>query len=144
MTRSDWTLLAIASVGDDTIDPVELQKSLFVLGEEEEEVVGSDFHNFLPYVYGPFTATVFLDASDLVKKELVTLDAAGGIPRYRASPKGLEETRRLCEEEPRAAQYLSCVVEWAERLTFSELVSAVNLKYPDEHRDSIFGKLADG
>ena len=60
MTRQDWLLLVLAADGK-TFSPLQLQKSLFLVGYDLAKLVGSDFYTFRPFDYGPFDATVYRD-----------------------------------------------------------------------------------
>src|SRR2546422_2763730 len=75
MTKRDWLLVAISAADRDGLDPVQLQKSLFLLGEKGRPFVGRDFYQFVPHNYGPFSAEIYADA-DL-------LEASGYIVRQR-------------------------------------------------------------
>ena len=65
VTRSDWTLLAICAGGFRGLSPVQLQKTLFLLGKQLPEAVTADFYDFQAYHYGPFDRTVYVDAERL-------------------------------------------------------------------------------
>jgi hypothetical protein len=62
MKRNDWLLLAVAAAKDDGLDPVQLQKSLFLLSEKRRDV-GTKFHEFEPHNYGPFSKEIYTDGS---------------------------------------------------------------------------------
>ena len=50
LDRKDWALLAIANAGHGvSLSPVQLQKSLFLLGRELGSKVGANFYDFQPY-----------------------------------------------------------------------------------------------
>ncbi|MGC9971907.1 MAG: hypothetical protein ABSE56_15100 [Bryobacteraceae bacterium] len=140
MRRSDWTLCAIGLAGDRGLSPVQLQKTLFLLGEERAEEVGPDFYQFIPYNYGPFDASVYHDASSLADEGFVSISCSvRGFNIYSITPKGArhaEETQRFAH--PRAIEYLKRVVDWAQGLSFSQLVRAIYAKYPEYRENSVF------
>ncbi len=102
MKRRDWNLLAIASA-EQPMTPVQLQKSLFLIGEQLKDEVGDDYYEFRPYHYGPFDRAVYEDASDLVRAGLVkpvaTAKGQGRWNEYVPTASGLES-----EDSPNLAK----------------------------------------
>ena len=73
MTRQDWLLLVLAAAGGKPLSPLQLQKSLFLVGYDLAKLVGADFYTFRPFDYGPFDATVYQDAEEQAAQGLVTI-----------------------------------------------------------------------
>lgn len=138
MDRKDWTLLAIAAAEGEALDPAQLQKSLFVLGMERPEDVGSDYHRFSPYHYGPFASSVYHDADELEEEGFVSITRSGSVRKYRATDAGLQFAKALASEAPEGADYLNRVVQWARQLRFQALVRAIYAKYPEQRANSVF------
>lgn len=141
LNRKHWTLLALASAEGRPLSPVQLQKSLFLLGREMAGDVGPDYYQFEPYNYGPFDLEVYRDAERLAREGLVAIDTNSYLRynEYRATPRGLEVAVELIAQAPtRAADYLRRVVEWARGLGFAELVSAIYSQYPEMRVNSVF------
>jgi uncharacterized protein YwgA len=140
MDRKSWTLLAISFADEAGLTPVQLQKSLFLLGQELREQVGNDFYEFSAYNYGPFSKLVYQDAEALACEGLVCVERpAGSYATYRITPKGAARARQLTSDESTpAVEYLRIVVEWAQSLSFSELVRAIYGKYPEYRANSVF------
>ncbi len=140
MDRKNWTLLAISFAGETGLSPVQLQKCLFLLGQEQKDYVGEGFYEFSPYNYGPFSKLVYQEAEELASEGLILIERpVGSFATYRITLDGAERARQLTNEEPSsAAVYLKTVVEWARPLSFSELVRAVYSKYPDYRANSVF------
>lgn len=138
MDRKDWTLLAIAAAAGESLNPAQLQKSLFVLRRECSDDVGCDFHEFSPYHYGPFAASVYHDAEELADQSLVEINTTGSVPEYRATSGGLEAAQQLYEQAPDAVRYLKRVVKWARGRSFQALVRAIYDKYPEQRENSVF------
>ena len=140
--RQDWTLLAVAAADGDWLTPVQLQKVLFLLGDRQAAIVGSDFYRFRPYNYGPFSADVYKDAEALAAVGLLEIEVEA--PRrawalYRATPEGLRQARNVAAAvSPASVEYLRRLVEWARSLSFHQLVSAVYSAYPHQRARSIF------
>lgn len=142
VTRKDWALLAIAAAGGRPLTPVQLQKILFILGEEKADRVGRGYYKFRPYNYGPFSADVYQDADILDSMGLVDVDqgtASRSWSTYRATPEGISKADELRARAPSdAVKYLDALVAWAMKLSFQQLVSAVYERYPAQRANSIF------
>jgi hypothetical protein len=136
-----WVLLALLAARHHALTPVQLQKSLFLLGKRRPKEVGKGFYSFRPYDYGPFDVAVYTDADRLVGEGLVAVNASEGrsLRRYYLTPKGKTEAERLTATVPAAAmQYLQQVVPWSQKLSFNELVRAIYEAYPDMRANSVF------
>lgn len=141
MKRKEWTLLAIASAQGESLSPVQLQKTLFLLGRVYPSEVGPDFHRFQPYNYGPFSPTVYHDASQLESDGLVCILRHSGRSwvEYAATPKGLAQGEELEKMAPEpVASYLKAVVGWARSLSFPQLVRAIYKMDPAQRANSVF------
>ena len=141
MQRLDWTLLAIAEARGEPLTPVQLQKSLFLLGRERKKSVGRGFYKFSAYNYGPFCKVVYEDAEALAEDGLVRIDLVGGHgwSEYSATTPGLARAKKLRKEAPNdAVLYLRRVVAWARNLTFDQLVKAIYDRYPEQQENSVF------
>ena len=139
MNRADWTLLALSAAEGEPLTPVQLQKSLYVLGRECADDVGSDFYDFQPYNYGPFDATVYSDAESLEERGLAVRMRSPyrSWVEYAATPQGLKRAKDL-PVDPHVRRYLRSLVEWSRRLTFNQLVRAIYQRYPETRARSIF------
>jgi uncharacterized protein len=141
ISAKDWTLLAIALARGERMTPVQLQKSLFLLGRELPKEVGSEFYNFVPYDYGPFSSQVYDDAEDLALQGLVSLVRHPGADwrDFVATDMG---TRRASEVQkrasPKALKYLASVVKWTMSLDFPDLVRKIYARYPEYKANSVF------
>lgn len=142
VTRSDWTLLAIAAAEGRPLTPVQLQKVLFILGKKKAGRVGAGFYTFRPYNYGPFSPDIYHDADILDSMGLVDVDhgsPARSWSTYKATDKGIAKAQQLRANAPAdAVKYLDALVSWARNLNFQQLVSAVYERYPEQRVNSIF------
>jgi DNA-binding PadR family transcriptional regulator len=142
--KRDWVLLAVAAAQGEPVTPVQLQKSLFLLGRELPDDVGTDFFAFKPYRYGPFSASVYQEAERLEAAGLLHIDhgeqASGrSWAVFSVTPAGQEAAGKIAERKSaRAVGYLRSTVEWARGLTFSQLVSAIYRRYPEQRANSVF------
>ena len=71
MNRKDWALFAISYAGEGHLSPAQLQKSLFLLGENKKSAVRKDFYKFAPYNYGPFCKDIYSDTGSLEADGLI-------------------------------------------------------------------------
>lgn len=141
MERKDWTLLALAVAKGKPLSPVQLQKSLFLLGQTHRDLVGSPYYDFQPYHFGPFDSSVYEDAATLATEGLAVISTAphGRWQEYRASPDGVEQAKVLLAEAPEVVtSYLERTVDWCRSLSFQQLVRAVYAEYPEFRQNSVF------
>ncbi len=126
MNRQDWILAVAAIAQEQGLDSAQLQKSLFLLGEELTNLVGADYYQFYPYKYGPFNSEVYSDWCSLRDDGLVQ-----GYEAIITTPAGQQKACALLDELPDdALAYLDAVVEWVQERSFQELCDAVYEKYP--------------
>ena|SRR5438552_3244318 len=141
MRPGGWVLLALWAANHHSLSPVQLQKSLFLLGQRRKQDVGAGFYHFQPYDYGPFDVTVYTDADRLVEEGLVAIDRSMGrsLRRFSLTADGKVEAERLAATVPDGAvAYLRKVVPWAQGLSFNELVRAIYDAYPSTRVNSVF------
>ena len=136
---ADWTLLAVAAAAGETVSRVQLQKSLFLLGQQLPDEVGPDFYRFEPYNYGPFAQKIYSDAEKLVAQGFIIEGADRRWVEYAATPVGLRAAEGIkMRASPRAVAHLHTIVEWARRISFQDLLRAVYLAYPEFAVNSVF------
>ncbi len=141
MNASEWTLAAIALAGDAGLSPVQLQKTLFLLGTELPDVVGGAFYNFRKYDYGPFAREIYADAEDLAAQGFVRVARVPGQSwnQYQITDGGRKYAEELMRHAPpRGVTYLRDVVRWAQGLSFETLVREIYKKYPEYRENSVF------
>jgi hypothetical protein len=141
MTRKDWTLLVIAAADEAGLDPVQLQKSLFLLGERGRQHVGSAFYKFVPHNYGPFCHQVYTDAAALAADGFISKERRAGNTwaSFAITPLGKalagELRRRLAVG---GDQFLDQTVAWVKSLSFHDLVQSIYRHYPEYRVNSVF------
>jgi len=141
MARANWPLLALAKSPDRCLTPVQVQKTLFLLGKREGTAVGSHYYKFVPYSYGPFSTDVYRDLDALVFHGFVEAVPAESQrwAEYRITKSGLAAAKKAESATPKKAkEYLERVAPWARSLTFSQLVRAVYEAYPEYRANSVF------
>lgn len=140
MARQDWLLMALASRAGAPMDPVQVQKAMFLLGREMPAKVGPGFYHFEPYNYGPFDSDVYTDLERLANRGLVSVSRGiRGTRAFSVTPEGLRQgTELLRNADANARSYLDRVVQWVCSLNFADLVRAIYARYPEFKRNSVF------
>ena len=144
MKREDLLLLVVAAGEDKPLTPVQLQKSLFLLGQEwrtDWPLSPENFYDFEPYHYGPFDAEIYDDADSLEGQGLVrSAQSDRGNWRDRViTISGAKRADELNETLPQAiAVWIQEVVRWVQAMSFAGLVRAIYDRYPDFRENSIF------
>jgi uncharacterized protein (DUF488 family) len=140
MERRDWILLALYVASDNQLQPVQLQKSLFLLGERIGDV-GTDFYEFVPYHYGPFAKEIYADADALASEGLLSAEkmARSHWREYSATQEGLDRAAALCSDaNDEALAYLRRAVTWTQTRSFNEVVRSIYAHFPNYRANSVF------
>lgn len=142
MKASDWTLLVIAA-GRIPLQPVQLQKALFLLGRNlpPKALRTETFYDFYAYDYGPFSTAVYSDAERLATEGLVAISQppATRFKHFQVTETGAARAQDLRRGiDGPVLSYLDSVVAWVQSLSFNGLVSAIYAKYPDMRANSVF------
>lgn len=140
MNRKDWLLLTIAVGADKGLTPVQLQKSLFLLGQEFPRKVGASFYKFVPYNYGPFSTDIYSDAQSLQQGALIEIRREGRRwPEYHVTAGGVQRAKAFEEDVPPPLMaYLGEVVRWTQSQSFAGLVRAIYQAYPKFRQFTVF------
>ena len=140
-SRERVLIAIVAAAGDSGLDRAQLQKSAFLVGEEFDEKLPSDFYQFRPYMYGPFTQEVYSDVERLCDGLVVeTLTGERGRLSYRLAPDSGSGLRSLPED---LESGIKQIVEWVKSMSFKELVRAIYYLYPEQQLNSIFDDYSD-
>ena len=140
MEGKDYQLLVIAAAKSKPLTPVQMQKSLFILGQNLPAVPES-YYKFVPYHYGPFDSSIYVDADSLRNEGLVN--------RSPSRVGDWVETSITTEGEARAAQlkfnlstssvkYIEDLVGWVQAQSFSGLLKVIYEQYPEYRANSVF------
>ena len=124
MNRKDFVLMVVAAGEDAPLTPVQLQKSLFLIGENLSGIP-APFYEFKPYHYGPFDADIYSDADALEGDGLlVSMKSSKGTWTDRiVTRSGLRKAEGVEQELPEKMRtYIHDVVKWTQSLSFTELV----------------------
>ena len=115
MERKHWTLLILAAANGQSLTPVQLQKSLFLVGQFYPAKVGENFYQFTPYNYGPFDSNIYDDAYELAGEGLARIKTVVGENwnTYSATPKGIEVAQSIMESSNQnVLNFIKNVVDW--------------------------------
>jgi len=141
LTNKDWLLLALASREDGRLTPVQVQKSMFLVGNQAAKFVGPDFYKFVAYDYGPFDSAIYSDLEDLAREELVVIERSStrGWPIYVLTTAGAKRAQNLSERlASNLTKFLAEVVDWVTRKSFSDLIRSIYLNFPEYKENSVF------
>ena len=141
MERADWALLAVAGSPDKRLSPVQIQKTLFLLGKNRRRDVGRSFYSFKPYNYGPFDSQIYDDLRLLgfegLVKRVKSSDRAWS--EFELTPSGERRVREIKKVAPKdALSYVSKAAEWCRSVSFSHLVRSIYKLYPEFRQNSVF------
>jgi hypothetical protein len=139
MTKHDWVALVLGAAEGKSLSPVQLQKSLFLIGKNIPDVVGDDFFDFIAYDYGPFDPTIY-DYADLLElKGLAICNRSKRWNEYAITHEGMKIFRELSKEiDDYDSSYIKRVVDWVCALSFRELISSIYKAYPEYKTNSVF------
>jgi len=103
---------------------MQLQKSLYLLGQRFPKLTAGAFYTFRAISSGQFSEEVSRDANLFAMTGLVSIDVLDpGGRAYRVTPKGLERARELEQRaDPDAIQYLRHTVAWVRTRSVDQLL----------------------
>jgi uncharacterized protein YwgA len=141
---SDWLLLLLAlRDAEKPLDPVRLQKGLFLL-RQEGGLAEDEAYNFRPYDYGPFSPTIYRDLQDLLTAGYVREMPVQGYNwnRYAVTPAGIHHAQEHVDgfdaDHRQVLRQLAAIKAELVQFTFDELLRRVYDKYPDFAAQSVF------
>ena len=141
LTRQDWLLLALSMSPGGVLSPVQIQKALFLFGQEVGGMLGTDFYSFEPYDYGPFDAAVYDDLRRMTNAGQVREDWDPGRnwKSYTITMAGRRAALALeMKSDARLTEFLERIVVWVKGRSFSELLRSVYAAYPEFAVNSVF------
>lgn len=141
LNRRQWLLLALSEAPGNLMSPVQIQKTMFLFGQDAGNELGEGFYSFAPYDYGPFDPAIYRD--------LRTLESDGrvrqmwmegrGLRRYAVTRRGRETAECLrAKADPRLRDFLAELVSWVTEQSFSNLIRNVYAAYPGYAVNSVF------
>lgn len=139
----DWLLLLLALENTRPLDPVRLQKGMFLLAEETG-IDPAERYVFRAYDYGPFSASIYNDIEALIDEGFVEPQPMSGYrwSRYVITDEGLAQARAFVaamdEHQLAAARSLADLKVNVLSKSFSELLSYVYQRHPGYAVNSVF------
>ena len=141
MEKMEWNLIVIAAAKGQLLTPVQLQKALFIVGENVPSVYKRDYYHFKAYNYGPFSKEVYSDAESLAATGDVAIATAPGQAwsNYRATHQGSKRAEQLRKELSKSERdYIDRIVMWIRGLSFRQLLAFIYKQYPNYAKKSMF------
>lgn len=143
MKRIDWTLVAIAMAGTTPLQPVQIQKILFLIGKNlnNQQLKTRSYYRFEPYDYGPFCSSIYSDAELLEHESLVTIHRPpeSRYKLYQITELGAEKVKKLEKGiDDEVIKYVRTVVEFTQSVSFNQLISTIYKRYPEMKVNSVF------
>lgn len=136
MGRADWLLLlldgeALGAGGSRTIDPVRVQKGMFLLSK-----IGParDLYDFSPYHWGPFSRDVYRDLDALEAEGLVRSEPVPGQSwaKYSVTAAGSDRAREFGRTlDPEQIEWLSKLRRFLTTRSFNKLLRDVYDQFPE-------------
>jgi uncharacterized protein YwgA len=144
MRRVDWLLLLLAlSDSSEPLDPVRLQKGMFLMARENRLSV-AERYEFVAYDYGPFSVDIYRDLDALYDAGLVERLQAPGYTwsRYRPTETGIARAQRVVDamdgRQRKRAVYLQELKQGVLSMSFRALLQHVYSRYPEYGENSVF------
>lgn len=144
LRNRDVTLLVLAAAGDTGLSPVQVMKSVFIVGQSGLSDLPADFYPFFAYNYGPFHPDVYHDVEALLSEGLVLeiRETGRNWSKYAITAAGLRYAENLKHQiGHELSDYIDAVVNWVKSLTFNQLLKAIYAKYPDMRENSVFQEI---
>lgn len=141
MTRRDWLLLLLGlDPPPDGLEPVRVQKALFLLAREGG-IPTRERYWFVPYNYGPMSPRVYRDVDALTRAGLVERVPVPGYAwgLVRATERGRERAAEIAAgADVRAVRRLAEIRREVTSLSFAGLLESVYDRYPEFAERSVF------
>lgn len=147
MLRCDWLLVFLAAAPGDALDPVRVQKGMFLLAMQAPLAAPARYR-FEPYAYGPMSRDLYRDVRRLRDEQrLDTTPVAGATWQLLAlTATGREQAaqlrRRAAREHPEALAQVDALRRQISGLSFAELLEHVYECYPAYAVRSVFRRPA--
>ena len=141
LTRQDWLLLALSRSPGEAMSPVQIQKALFLFGQEAGGSIGAGFYSFEPCDYGPFDAAIYADLRRMMNEGVVRAQWTPGRSWKSYALTGSGRRAALDREndaDARLTEFLGRIVAWVKGRSFSELLRSVYAAYPGFAVNSVF------
>jgi hypothetical protein len=143
MRRSDWLILLLDAAPGGPLDPVRVQKGMFLFAMQAP-LDRRERYAFEPYAYGPMSRGLYEDVDRLRHERLLdespVEDASWRLLELTAAgrTRARSASHRAELEQPEALAQLVAIREEISELNFTELLARVYERYPDYAVNSVF------
>lgn len=143
MRRTDWLMLFLAAAPGDPLDPVRVQKGMFLFAMRAP-VADHARYAFEPYAYGPMSRRLYRDVRRLQHEqtlEAVPIEDASWqlLALTRAGKAQATDLRRQAGQEcPDALAHVDVIRDEIGGLSFAELLQHVYASHPEYATRSVF------
>lgn len=141
LTRQDWLLLALSKSPSGAMSPVQIQKALFLFGQEVGDSIGTEFYSFEPYDYGPFDVAIYVDLRRMTSVGHVRGEWGPGRrwKNYTITRPGRKAVLVIERDaDARLTEFLGRIAVWVKGRSFSDLLRSVYAAYPEFAVNSVF------
>lgn len=142
MDRRELLLAVLASAKGRPFQPAQIQKAVFLIEKNMPHLIHKGPHyKFVPYNYGPFDRSVYVEAANLQAERLAVVAQSdnGRWNTYAASDAGIHEGEIILDRlKLKTRRYIDSVVEWVLAQSFGSLVKSIYDAYPEMKENSIF------
>ena len=138
--RKYWVLLVLDAANGKPLTPVQLQKSIFLVGKKLE-IPEKYYYAFKPYDYGPFCVDVYRDAELLEVDSLITIGYASNLKWkiYSITFTGTDMANKMkASLKENEAQKIKEIVDQVLQQDFRELVKGIYKEFPEFSVNSVF------
>jgi DNA-binding PadR family transcriptional regulator len=140
--RREWLLLfisrnALGIEGPDGLDPIRIQKGLFLLSKRGP---ARNLYSFRPYNWGPFSAEIYSDLDTLEKSGLISGDRVPGRSwrLFRCTAAGDAQAAEAADRLGRAdIEWLGQTRRFVTERLFDSLLRDIYREYPEYAQRSL-------
>lgn len=141
--RSDWLLLlldkdALGAQGPQELDPVRIQKGMFLLSERGP---ARGLYGFRAYDWGPFSSAIYADLDTLTRHGYLSEERVLGRSwsTYKITIRGHEQAAAMASQlDGQAIAWLRQAREFLTTRSFAQLLREIYDLYPDYAVNSRF------
>jgi len=141
--REEIVAAAFAAAGlGASLDPIRVQKLLFLIDRVVSEQIGGPFFHFQPYHYGPFDRAVYSVISGMSATGHIRIDESGDYNRYFLTKSGVQlGTSTLATLSAPVADYFRRAAQWIRVIPYRSMLAAIYREYPEMATKSVVGHL---
>jgi hypothetical protein len=142
-TSRQKLLLLFLSVDEDKLDPIRIQKGMFIFGQEapKDWIPPTERYKFVPYNFGPCSFELYDDLSLLEVLGFLNSEIIPGKSwnYYSLTKKGKGIIPEIMKSFPREAyEFMIQIRQFLKKVTFEILLKAVYKAYPKYAEKSVF------